>query len=597
MMRRILPALIFSTLSTALDAATLQQGADQLINQVDPNINMGITVVDLTTGTTLYQRNATHPFIPASNMKLFSDAAAIMALGPDYRFTSQLSTDAHSIQNGTLNGSLYIYFPGDPSFNQNNLASLLSKLSYWGVQRIQGNAVLVSNNQSIDPYPPGWLTEDLHYSYGAPIAPVVLDENRLTVTINPAEQDGKAALVELSEQNDGILINNRVKTRDDGKKCGVGISMDHDNNLTLTGCIGVGQWAVQQRLPIRNPLRYAQGSVQEQLENLHITLNGQVQLGRAPANTILLGTHASKSISNLMADTLKPSDNLYADSLYLHTATKLNGAPLNWPQAQPVVQNFIQQQTGINMASARLTDGSGLSRQDQLTPHQTAQLLKFLHDHFRLAFEYISALPIAGVDGTLQKRFRSPNQQGLLRAKTGTMTGVMGLSGYLYTANAHTLAFSIFINRRPGTKPQIAWKYRPLVDSLCTYFLKQKPALIQGAQDSNTFSKLAFQQNPTAIERHKRQIARWRSLEYHIKQALKGQSVSVIYRGDELILQDSNSNVNAVWGALQSVRRQSSFGVALESNTAPNSASAQLLWVKTNKQGPRRWTIRELAAG
>src|ERR1700744_3990930 len=108
LMKRMFFCLFFGLLSMASNAS-IQNGADRLIDQIDPTMNIGIEVVDLTTGATLYHRNQARTFIPASNMKLFSDAAALMVLGPDYRFRNQLSTNASQLQQGILNGSLYLH--------------------------------------------------------------------------------------------------------------------------------------------------------------------------------------------------------------------------------------------------------------------------------------------------------------------------------------------------------------------------------------------------------------------------------------------------------------------------------------------------------
>ena len=597
-MKRILPSLLLWIIWSTAIATNLQNAVDKLINQVDPSINMGVVVVDLNTGENLYQRNPSRAFIPASNMKLFSDAAALLALGPDYRFQSQLTTDATQLDQGDLKGSIYLHLPGDPSLTQDHLDRLLAQLTLWGVRRVQGNVVLVSNNSAVNAFAPGRSASDFKYSYGAAVAPVVLDENRLTVTVNPAYRAGVPAFVELNDKNASLLVNNQVKTATSSAGCGIDFSMDQDNHLTVKGCIGVGQWAVQQRIAVRNPLRYAQDLVRLHLANLNIRLDGQVILGNAPTSSLLLATHVSKPINQLMADTLKPSDNLYADSLYLHAAAKLYGSPLNWPQAEPIVKNFLQQQTGISLQSAVLTDGSGLSRQDLLTAQQTVDLLRFLHNRFPLAYEYIAALPVAGRDGTLQRRFRKPSQQGLLRAKTGTMTGVISLSGYLYTANSHTLAFAIFINKTPGTKPSVSGRYRSLVDTLCDFLLRQKPDNHQVAQTQGPYARVAFQQQPTQADRQHSKYAKWRQLESAVKRSLQGQAVSVLFRNDQLVLKDQDGDINKVWGVLQNLRKKYAFTVALHGTSAPigSNQSPRLLWVKTSKLGTqalRTWTLRE----
>jgi len=597
-MKRILCGVFFGLICTSAFSTSLQSSVDRIINQVDPKINMGIEVVDLNTGKTLYQRNASRTFIPASNMKLFSDAAALLILGPDYRFQSQLSTDATSLNKGVLNGSLYLHLSGDPSFTQEHLDALLAKVSSWGINQIKGNVILVSNHSVVDAYAPGLAVKDLTYSYGAPIAPVMFDENRLTVTVNPAWREGEPALVELNEPGESLILDNQVKTASKTAGCGISYKMEGENHLTVRGCVRVGQWAVQQRIAIRNPLRYAQELVKQRLAHLNIKLDGQVQLGNAPSSSLLLATHVSKPINQLMADTLKPSDNLYADSLFLHAAAKLQGMPLNWPQAQPVVKNFLQQQTGINLQNAVLTDGSGLSRQDLLTPEQTVNLLRFLHDRFPLSYEYIAALPVAGRDGTLQRRFRKITQQGLLRAKTGTMTGIMSLSGYLYTANAHTLAFSIFINTTPGTSPSISGRYRSLVESLCDFLLAQKPEDLPLGKMPNAHARVAFQQRPNQAERLQNQLSKWRRIESAVKKALSNQSVTVLFRKEQLVLIDHDADVNKVWSVLQTLSKKYSFSVALHGPSSPasNMQTPRLLWVNTaSENNLRTWTVLESA--
>ena len=571
----------------------VQSEVDNLIKRINPQVNLGAVVVDLTSGDTLYKRNADRLYIPASNMKLFSEAAALMALGPDYRFKNQLSTNASQLEAGVLKGNLYLHLSGDPSFSRDNLRHLLSALRDWDISAIQGNVYIDSSLAAVNTYPPGWLSTDLAYSYGAPIAPLMLDANRLTVTVNPGAQPGTAAVVEVDDGGAAVSVTNQATTKANIKGCGVGFSLDSDNHLTARGCVGVGQWAVQQRMAIKNPLKYAQEMVRSLLMKEHIAFNGQVELGKAPAGALLIATEHSRPLSQLMADTLKPSDNLYADSLYLHAAAKIHGAPLNWHDAQAVIKKFLQQQTGIDFKNSTFTDGSGLSRYNLITPQQTSSLLTFLYQRFPMSYEYIAALPISGRDGTLQKRFKAPEQQGFIRAKTGTMTGMNSLSGYLFTSNGHTLAFALFINRLPGSA---AGPGRPVLDALCAFFLKATPNSMRLARVFAPHTRIKFQSGPTQGDVQRSHQAKWRRLESGIRSALKGQSVDVVYRGNELIINDSQNDANRVWAALKSVAQKYPFAVAVSAqhiSIAP-AVKPMLLWVQAPaNSSQRRWIIRE----
>lgn len=597
-MRKTLTGVFLLALSAFAYSASIQTEVDRLINRVNPNVNLGIVVLDLTSGKVLYRRNAQRLYIPASNLKLFSEAAALMVLGPDYRFKNQLSMSSGKIQQGVLQGNVYVRLSGDPSFNRDDLNTLLSSLKEWNIHTIQGNVYIDSSLANVDPYPPGWLTTDLSYSYGAPNAPVMVDSNRLTVTVNPGAQAGDPAVVEVDDGGGAIALNNQATTKADSKGCGVGFSLDQENHLTVRGCVGVGQWAVQQRLAIKNPLMYAQAMIKSQLAKSNIQLNGQVQLGKTPTGSLLIATQHSKQLSQLMADTLKPSDNLYADSLYLHAAEKLNkGIPVNWRDAQPLVKNFLQSQTGIDFSNAIFTDGSGLSRYSLVTPEQTISLLKFLYQRFPLSYEYIAALPISGRDGTLQKRFKIPTQQGFVRAKTGTMTGINSLSGYLYSANGHTLAFAMYVNRQPG---RASGPGRPVLDALCTYFLQNSPGSSRLSRIFSPHQRISFQLNPTQAERQKAHQGKWRRLESALRTALRGQSVNVIYRGNELIVNDNQADPGKVWSTLQAVAKKYPFAVMLSAKTLSINPSGNpaLLWVEAldlPNQAQRTWSIREAA--
>lgn len=599
-MKRMLSAVLLCVLGSASFGADIQQAVNHLIDQVDPNINMGIKVVDLTTHTTLFQRNANSLLVPASNMKLFSDAAALMALGPDYRFKTTLTTNASHLQNGLLKGNLYLHLPGDPSLTHMDLDVLFRELRQWGVRRIKGNVILVSAHDGVSTQAPGAMPQDLNFSYGASVAPVMVDENRLTVTVNPSHREGEPAIVEFDDGGGNIHLVNQIKTRENGSRCGVGLAMNSQNQLVASGCIGAREWALVQRIPIRNPRLYAEGVVRQRLAKAHIVLDGQVLPGSAPANTMVVATHASRPISQLMADTLKPSDNLYADSLFLHVAATLAGKPLNWASAEPVVKKFLEQQTGVSLQNAVITDGSGLSRNDRVSAAQTVGLLQFLYDHFPMSFEYIAALPIAGRDGTLQKRFRQPGQQGFLRAKTGTMTGIMSLSGYLYTANDHTLAFAIYINRRPGTPPAVSGRYRSLVDTVCNYFLRQQPGFPRMAGEASRRNRVAFETQPTQLERTRARVALWRRMESSLKASLKGQPITVVFRNNQIELRDNGASPAKVWSVLAGLRKKYPFAVVLQANTSPgvSSGSLQLLWIKTTPltSGVKRtWIVNGVA--
>lgn len=574
-------------------ATSMQSGINQIINNVDPSINMSMSVIDLNTGEQLYQRNAYRALIPASNMKIFSEAVALMVLGPDYRFQRQLSTDATTLENGTLHGSVFLSLPGDPSFTSTELNELLSNLSKWGIQHITGHIVLVNTNASADPYPPGRDPKDMSHSYGAPITPVIIDENRVSFIVNPGEKANDPASIDVRAPADVIRVNHTVKTAEKPNLSAISYQLDHDNQLITSGAIGREAWAFETKIAILNPLRYAQDLVKHALKEQHITLGGNVVQGSQPASVVVLASQKSKPLNQLMADTLKPSDNVFADSLFLHTASVLNGSPINWLQANTIAKRFLEQQTGVNLNEAELVDGSGLSKQDRVSAKQTVDLLRYIYTHFPITYEFIAALPISGQDGTLQRRFNSAAQQGLIRAKTGTMTGILSLSGYLSAANGHTLAFAIYINRNPKTPSNIAGRYHWLIDQLCNYFLQQKPTGQQNMIAQRPHAPMAYQQRPSPANNARAAQTQWRGLEMSLRKALKNKMVTVVYKPNEVVLTDNDPDISHIWNTLARINQKYPFSIVLESQNPPNvnGKPLRMLWIKTQTPS-RRWVLR-----
>ena len=600
MMKRSLWLGILMYSGLTLASGDLSSALHNLVQRTDPNMNLGMMVVDLTTGTTLFERQAQQAFIPASNMKLFSEAVAMLALGPEFHITETLSTDAKSIHNGRLNGSLYFRLPPDPSFNHQAMFIMLDQLKKWGVKEITGDIILQSDLAIVAPYAPGMTPKDQQYSYGAPVGPVVMDENRLTVTTNPASQVGQPAVIETSSPMGVFPIENHVVTKANGKGCGVGVVFDEKGVIHVRGCVGVGQMATQQRMPIRYPTTYMDRHARYHLKQMGIQWNGVMRYGQLPSQTIMIAKHISPPLKDLMAATLKPSDNLYANSLYLLAANHIQHQPTNWSNAPAITRDYLQRQTGIDMHSAMFSDGSGLSRYNRVTPYQTMSLLTFLYNKFPLAFEYISALPISGQDGTLQRRLNHPNQKGLVRAKTGTMTGILSLSGYTLSSNGHTLAFTIYINTRKGTQPKYSGRYRGFIDAACNLMLQSKPSNRHHALFKNLQKmKAQYQRPPTAIEYARAQQAYWRNLEIQLKRQLNALPVTVLYHPQELIVLDRGANDALIWKAIKTLQAKKHFSVVLESQRAPSPGiESGLLWMQ---QAPaesvaRRWIIRPTGA-
>ena len=444
-----------------------------LINQTDPYVYAGVVIQDVTTGKILYQRNAHQNFVPASNEKLYSAATALMVLGPHYRFQTPLYTDAKEVHPGTLMGNLYLQFSGDPTLKSTDLEHLIQEIKKLSIHAIAGNVILLPANYTLQGYGPGWSERDRELAYGAPVSPTIIDENKILVRASVLNHSNRAS-VQVFDPSKTVHVTNNVRTVYNRRLGAVRFELNWQNDLNASGYI-TPRYAAGEALALKNPMNYAQGVVIEALKKEGISFKGKVMTGARPKTFKLLATHTSAPLSEILTLTLKTSNNLYANSLFLKAAEVYLNGQASWQNAGFTVKKVLSQYAGLDLNQAVFMDGSGLSRDNRVTPWQTVHLLRSIHQQFPIRYEFITALPIAGKDGTLKRRMPSLARDSRVRAKTGTMQGVVSLAGYLTTANNHTLVFAFMFNAIPK-RAFYSWKYRALEDRLCEYLAKQSVA-------------------------------------------------------------------------------------------------------------------------
>ena len=421
----------------------------QIIRHQMPTATIGIVVLDNKTGRLLYQRNGFHYFTPASNVKLFTAAAGLFKLGPNFHYYTLIAYNSKQLQSGVLNGNLYVIFNGDPSLQAQDLQSLLQQVSRKGIRRITGNVIIDDSHFQKPYYAPGWSQDDLPWYFAAPVSAVILNENafvaRLTVTRNQANW----ATVRGSNGSQYLNVTGRVQLVSHAyakKHCSLLIENER-NRIYLSGCwprFPRGQ-AADLKLAVPKPELYAIRVVAATLKQNGIAVRGQITTGKTPPQQTILASHASQPLSILMQHMLKKSDNLYAESL-LKTLAYQSDKSGTFQEGANVVKAVLQQHTNIDFNKTRLVDGSGESNYDLVTPYQIAQLLYTMRHVPKLNKIYDAALAISGKDGTLKYRLNTAGLARHIHAKTGTLTGVANLSGYLLEGRNHTLIFSILIN-------------------------------------------------------------------------------------------------------------------------------------------------------
>lgn len=450
--------------------APVVYGRDQLASHLNSFINdnntyadIGVYVKSMRNGESLYTRNIYQPLTPASTLKVLTAEAALLFLKPEYRFPTQLLTDATSIKDGVLQGNLYIVLSGDPSLTYNDLIDLMLNLKTHNIHSISGNVYIDNTAYDQTFYGPDWVSKDKNYCYGAPISASIINHNCLPFRVTPAKVPGQAAQVETSPNFFYPVIKNAVVTKPyRTRACSVHLSSDLSSGIAIDGCMPKGKDAWGVSYVVTDVPEYIRALFKTLLKQLPISVNGTVTFGNVPKNPSMIAYHASEPLTELISEMLKKSDNIIAGALFKKVGQLYTRRPGSWENGSFAVSQILSKHAGVNTSGSRILDGSGLSPSNLTTPSQMMQVLDFAYHHGPTNDAFISALPIAGVDGTLKHRMSNIARK--VRAKTGTISGVVALVGYVVSADKEILAFVIMVNGNKG----LTWKYKEMEDNIAT---------------------------------------------------------------------------------------------------------------------------------
>jgi len=449
--------------ATVYGASQLGNVLNSIIHASNTRADIGVFVKSMQYDDTLYTRNIYQPMTPASTMKIFTAEAALLYLGSNYRFSTQLLTDAKGVKNGILQGNLYVVLSGDPSLTYYDLVDLLLTLKSHQIQAIAGNVYIDNTAYDQRFYGPGWIWKDKSYCYAAPISASIINHNCLSFKVAPSNVSGRAAQVVTFPKYFYPTIKNSVMTKASRTRaCSVRLSNDPGSVISIDGCMpkGHGAWGVSY--VVTDIPEYNRALFKGILHRLSISVYGLVTFGSASRHLAVVGTHTSQPLPELIHEMLKKSDNVIAGALFKKLGQLYSKQPGSWENGSLAVSRILSRQAGVNTAGMRILDGSGLSPDNLATPAQMMRVLDYAYHHTATSDDFVSALPIAGVDGTLKHRMGNIARK--VRAKTGTISGVVSLAGYAVSADKEPLAFVIMINGNKG----VGWAYKSIEDKIAT---------------------------------------------------------------------------------------------------------------------------------
>lgn len=451
--RFVLLALIIQMCALAVPCAVAGTEAETVrtIDQAlaDPALVhglQGVVVKSLKDGRTIYKKNDDLVFVPASNFKLLVSAASLDRLGPDYRFRTELCTSGERTPEGVLKGDVILVGRGNPIFKPDELQLMASKLKDAGIRTIEGN--IVGDDTWFDAVRLGWgwNWDDEPYYYSAQLSALCLNKNVVDVYVRPGVREGAKPTVRVAPATSYMTVQNDAVTTKAGTDKTISVDRLRGRNvIRVTGNIPLGHKSdgSEEAVTVEEPGLFAVTILKEMLQRDGIEVKGNAVRGRKPQNAELVAYHQSVAMREMLSLLNKPSDNLIAETLLKTLGAELKGRGSS-SRGADVEMEFLKE-AGLDMTAISIVDGSGLARMNYISPHNVVTLLTHMYRHKNSKI-YIDSLPVAGVDGTLRNRMKGTAAAGNCRAKTGYISRVRSLSGYVTTKAGEPLAFSILMN-------------------------------------------------------------------------------------------------------------------------------------------------------
>jgi serine-type D-Ala-D-Ala carboxypeptidase/endopeptidase (penicillin-binding protein 4) len=416
----------------------------------------GIAVHSLDRNERLFEMQPGTLLVPASVAKLAAVATAAEAVGWNYQFETTLRVTG-PIRDGVLTGDLLVVGSGDPTIGGRageDLSGWLAAVQAAGIRRIDGR--IIGDDDAIEEPRPqlAWAWDDLGYPSGALFGALNYAENRMTVTVTPGMAPGAATALGVEPQAMSRSLANIVVTGVPGSPHQIWPEQrPGDPFLTIAGSIPAGALPVRLNVAVGNPTFWFASVLRNRLQAQGVDVTGDpwdIDDVRPPpdrSRAEVIFTHRSRPLREIVQPLLKESINLYAESIM-----RLNAPPGQVLTNDAALAGFGKRLAawGVPTAAQQQVDGSGLSRRDTLSAETVLAVLRHMHDASG-ASPFVTALPLAGVDGTLSERMKSTPGAGNVRAKTGTMSNIRSMAGYVKTRDGETLAFVAIVNNFEGT--------------------------------------------------------------------------------------------------------------------------------------------------
>jgi D-alanyl-D-alanine carboxypeptidase/D-alanyl-D-alanine-endopeptidase (penicillin-binding protein 4) len=411
-------------------------------------LRVGAKFYSLDRQQVIYARNSDSLFTPASNMKMFTSAMALKKVGPDYRFHTRLYT-LGKIQGTVLKGDLYIKGFGDPSLVTEQMWILVNELKNLPITKIEGN--IIADNSYFDGQGmlKAWSSYKGPEAYLAPTGALSFNFNTVTVYVEPGKSSGEKPRVVVDPDIDYLRVRNKAVTsgskRSRRKLIVTRLERKHHDEILIKGRVPRNVARKKFYLNVTDPQRYTASAFKRFLSQAGVRVTGKVKRGLVPEGATMLVDHESPPLGQILRGLNKFSNNFIAEQILITLAAQFIGEPGTTENGVLLLQDYMQE-LGFTPDQYRMADGSGLSKTNLITPDQVIALLEDAHSDLSIFPEFISALGVMGLDGSVEDRMNRNKDAQKIRVKTGTLNHVSALSGYFQSQDGERFAFSILLN-------------------------------------------------------------------------------------------------------------------------------------------------------
>jgi D-alanyl-D-alanine carboxypeptidase/D-alanyl-D-alanine-endopeptidase (penicillin-binding protein 4) len=426
---------------SAADTKVLVGATSPIVNSPDFPPSAGAVFLDARTGRTLYEHNASMALVPASTIKLIVAAAALHYLGADYRFETKIAAGG-PMQDGVLQGNLYLVGGGDPVLTSHDLRAAAHQLHDGGITGITGNVIADGSLYGADSVNPTWDPNDIEYGWAAPPSALTLDNGAVQFTIKPDPNGGLAGVVVDPDMAAGRLVVG-VRTVGEGDENTLRIDpLPDGSGFAISGQIPYGAPQKYWR-SIAHPTEIAASVLRSSLARSGVAIVGETESGQAPADPAPLWSHRSVPLDSIIRKMAFDSDNHIAEQLLRAVGAKTSGQGTlhNGIAAERAFLKSLQ----VNDGQLTLADGCGLSPANKIT---AASLVAVLRSMLRGADAATQAalLPRLGIDGTVRSRVLPDDASGRVLGKDGYIEGATGLAGFVKTAHHGIVIYAFLVN-------------------------------------------------------------------------------------------------------------------------------------------------------